>query len=83
MTAPKSIYLQMMEAEIPVDAHESDLYVPVTPTTTAILKQHEDAYYSTFVSELDGKPWYDVLGAYDPFWISRLKWVKNKSGPQS
>lgn len=47
----------------------SDLYLRVTPETTAIIDGYEfKNQVSTFIDEIDGKPWYEVPFAYDPAW---------------
>ena len=47
----------------------SDLYLRVTPETTAIIDGYEfKSQVSTFIDEIDGKPWYEVPFAYDPAW---------------
>ena len=62
-----TIYQRMIEAKIPVDNHESDLYVPVNETTTAILKDAK-VWCSQFRNQIDGQFWYDMAFMYDPFW---------------
>lgn len=47
----------------------SDLYLRVTPETTAIIDGYEfKNQVSTFIDEIDGNPWYEVPFAYDPAW---------------
>jgi antirestriction protein len=47
----------------------SDLYLRVTPETTAIIDGYDfKNQVSTFIDEIDGKPWYEVPFAYDPAW---------------
>lgn len=69
----KSIYQQMIDAEIPVAGYHSDLYVPVNNETTRILAGYQFHYNVTaFRNEIDGKFWYDIPFAYDPYWEKKL-----------
>ena len=74
-----TVYQQMEEAGIETDSHHGDLYVPVTPETTAIVQAWEFAGNVTrFQSQIDGSPWYDIAFAYDPWWDSSMR----KAAPQ-
>lgn len=62
-----TIYEAMKEAGVPIEHHETDLYVPVTPVTRAIISNYEHKkIVSTFVSE--GRFWFDIPFAYTPAW---------------
>jgi hypothetical protein len=52
------------------DHHESDLYLLATPEAWTIMKHHEKRG-KIFRSEIDGKLYYDIPFAYDPWWIAR------------
>jgi hypothetical protein len=68
------LFEQIKAAGIPFDNHESDLYVLVTPGSRKIIAEAcrlNDA--STFISQLDGKLWYDVPFAYQPFWDAKAR----------
>ena len=72
----KTLYTRMVEAAIPVANHQSDLYVPVTPQSTAILKQYEQeafrkVWYCTFLNQVEGGQWYDIAFMYTPWWEQR------------
>ena len=69
MSAP-SIYLDAVAAGIPVDHHESDLYMLATPESRALVAKH-GLWATPFKSHVDGKAWLDVPFAYDPFWEAR------------
>jgi len=63
----RGLYQQLLAADVPLDSHESDLYVKVTPESSRIVE--ESGHSSTmFTSEVDGKLWYDLPFAYEPFW---------------
>ena len=65
-----SIYQQMTERGIPCDNHESDLYVLATSEAREILVKSGHSF-TTFTSQIDGKVWYDVPFAFDPWWEAR------------
>jgi hypothetical protein len=68
----KSIYRKMLVAGVEIDNHETDLYVPVTDVTTAILNDyHYRSNVKPFRSNIDGTQWYDIPFAYDPAWIRK------------
>jgi len=72
-----SIYEQMIKNNVPIGSHESDLYAKVTPMSTLILQDYEFRHnVKSFRNNVDGKIWYDVPFAYDPFWD---KSPKNKA----
>jgi len=64
-----NIYREMVEAGIEIDHHETDLYVPVTKTTRSIVAHYPHrSNVSTFVSQIDGRNWFDIPFAYVPAW---------------
>lgn len=65
-----SFYSALKSAGIEMDSHASDLYVPVTPESTAILAKYPDQQNtaSTFLSAIDGRRHYDVPFAFEPYW---------------
>ena len=64
-----SIYEKVIAAGITYDNHESDLYIPVNPETRRIVFEYPyRTNVTTFVSQIDGKLWFDVPFAYTPFW---------------
>ena len=67
---PKTLYQELKEAGVEIDNHESDLYFPMTLDTVRILNKYTTALNNAraFRSNEDGKLWYDVPFAYDPFW---------------
>ena len=82
MSAPQSLYAALVAAGIPIDHHESDLYAQVTPESRAIVAQYRAAFkaehgrdtmLSTFVSNADGKLWYDVPFMYQTWWDARAQ----------
>ncbi len=64
------LYTDLVGAGIKVDSHASDLYVPVTPESKAILEKYplKQANATVFNSAIDGVRTYDVPFAYSPFW---------------
>jgi hypothetical protein len=74
-----SLYQLMVAAGVQIDSHETDMYVPVNATTTKILKDYRERHklpmteYQIFVSQIDGKGWYDLPFSFDPAWQARAK----------
>jgi hypothetical protein len=66
----ENIYEEMKRLGVEIDHHESDLYVPVTPETTALVKQYKfRENVKCFRSCIEPRvPWYDIPFAYQPFW---------------
>jgi len=67
-----SIYEVLKAAGIPMDSHEGDLYVKVTPQSTEILEKYKyRKIVTSFISQIDHASWYDIPFAYEPFWDSK------------
>jgi hypothetical protein len=63
------IYEEAKKLGIPMDHHESDLYLLKTPESKKLVAQIENrSTISTFTSPIDKKVWYDIAFAYTPFW---------------
>ena len=70
----KSLYEQVKDFGVKIDHHESDLYIPVTAQTRALIATYEyRCNVVTFVSQIDKALWYDVPFAYLPFWERKTK----------
>ncbi len=64
-----SIYERMVAAGVQIDHHETDLYVPANPVTRELVREWKfRAIAKTFVSQIDGKLWFDLPFAYLPAW---------------
>lgn len=72
-----SIMEKLIEAGIKpeeISSHESDLYVKKNQISEKVLADYEfKQNVSTFISQIDGQPWYEVPFAYEPFWEKKLK----------
>ena len=69
MVEEKSIYLQLKEAGVQLDNHESDLYALVTDESKRILQSYKyKSQVTTFKSEIDKKLWFDIPFAFEPYW---------------
>jgi hypothetical protein len=69
----KDIYPEMKKTGLPMDNHESDLYVKVDPKSTEIIKRYEHkGNVSQFKNNKDGSMWYDIPFAYTPWWDKKL-----------
>jgi hypothetical protein len=63
------IYQELLAAGVPIDNHESDLYVPVNEVTHTIVARYEHrTNVTTFVNQVTGAHSYDIPFAYSPFW---------------
>lgn len=63
------LYNAAKEMGIEIDHHESDLYLPVNAKTRGLVAKHKfKTNVETFISQIDGKLWYDIPFAYQPFW---------------
>ena len=68
--ANRSLHQQLLAAGVEVDNHESDLYAKVTPESTRIIEESGHSS-SVFTSQIDGKRWYDLPFAFEPFWNAK------------
>jgi len=73
-----TIYQQMKAAGVPMDNHESDLYVPKNEVTSEIIHKamregELKSFVDIFMSERDNEWWYDIPFAYQPFWNEKSK----------
>lgn len=66
-----SIYKEIVARSIPHANHASDLYIPVTEETRALLKQFDITTATTFINQVEGGLWFDVPFAYLPWWKER------------
>jgi hypothetical protein len=60
-----TIYEQLRRAGCEMDSHEPDLYVKLTPLSSAILNCNFQ-YPDVFVSDRDGTLWYEIPFGYEP-----------------
>jgi len=66
-----TIYQEMKAAAVDLESHESDLFVPVTKMTTAIVeKYHHEVGQFT---DSQGKKWYEIPFGFDPWWTEKAK----------
>lgn len=64
-----SIYEVCKKNGVEVASHGSDLYIPVTVFTQRLVDNYQfKGAVKTFTSQIDGKLWFDIPFAYDPFW---------------
>lgn len=70
---PATLYEQLVSAGVATDSHASDLYCEVTPTSSKIVTAYlgPDGNVTRFRSQIDGRPWFEIPFAYDPFWVKR------------
>lgn len=77
-----TLYQQLKAIGAEIENHQSDLYVKSTPEVDKIIVEYakEQGEFapgkpkfcsSKFISPIDKKVWWDIFGAYDPFWESK------------
>jgi hypothetical protein len=71
-----SLYQRLIDAGVPVDHHESDLYFPVTDATVAICKSamangELHSRPAVFKHQVSGRQWFDAAFMYTPFWEAK------------
>ena len=66
-----SIYADMQRAGVPIEHHESDLYVPVTTETRAIVHAYAFRTNVHVFCSSDGTLWYDIPFAFNPYWENK------------
>jgi len=65
----ENIHDEAKQLGVEIANHQSDLYIPVTPGTIALVSQYKfKNIVKTFISRIDKKLWYDIPFAYTPFW---------------
>ncbi len=65
-------YKKLVAMGIPIDHHESDLYVLSTPESLQVVNDSGWSHTS-FVSQIDNKLWLGLPFAYEPFWEPKQK----------
>lgn len=66
---PATIHAAALEALPPadIDHHASDLYLRVTPESTALIERFQYSHMVTrFIDNIDRVPWYDLPFCYCP-----------------
>jgi hypothetical protein len=64
-----TIYQLLKSAGQELESHESDLYVKITDDSIKIVNNYKFRNNVTsFISKIDGEPWFDIPFAFDPFW---------------
>lgn len=67
---PDSIFYECLRLGLELDHHYSDLYIKHTPESAELMAKFT-GYKTTFRSTIDGSLWYDLVGAYTPYWMKR------------
>jgi hypothetical protein len=76
-TDSRSLYRRLVDADVKIDNHRSDLYFPVTKLTREIVRQAvADGIIgrhvtTTFTNQVEGGLWFDATFQYTPFWEAR------------
>lgn len=64
----KNIFEEVKKQGIEYSTHCSDLYIPVNDQTRKLVDYYEyKGNVEIFISQIDGKPWYDIPFAYSEY----------------
>lgn len=68
------LFNQVQALGIQYNSHETDLYLPVNEQTQKLIDAYEfKSNVTKFISQIDGKPWFDIPFAYLPAWHKKVK----------
>jgi hypothetical protein len=68
----RTLYDEAATLGLPMDNHESDLYLRCSPEADALVRRYDvNKTARRFVSQTDGAPWWDVPFAFLPWWRRR------------
>jgi hypothetical protein len=70
---PSDYYYKLLRAKVPMDSHESDLYVKDTPTARAILADWPFGRLERFKNNINGQIYIDIPFAYAPYWKKKIR----------
>jgi len=70
---PSDYYYKLLRAKVPMDSHESDLYVKDTPTARAILADWPFGRLGRFKNNINGEIYIDIPFAYAPYWEKKVR----------
>lgn len=73
---PSTLYLEAVKTlpACDIDHHASDLYLRVTKASEKLFLRYEyQNQVSTFVSNIDGKLWFEFPFCFLPFWEAKDK----------
>jgi hypothetical protein len=81
--AQETLYHLLYVEDIPMDHHESDLYVLNSPEALTLIRFYESQtgeklHMTPFRSQIDNKIWLDIPGHYMPFWDKSVPEPKKK-----
>jgi hypothetical protein len=71
--SPSDYYYKLLRAGVPMDNHESDLYVKDTPTARAILADWPFGRLGRFRNNINGEIYIDIPFAYAPYWEKKVR----------
>ncbi len=75
---PRETLLSMGIKEEELDNHYSDLYVLKNEISTKFVEEYNGkSTVSTFVSQIDNKVWYELLGACEEYYTRSVKTLRN------
>jgi hypothetical protein len=69
-----NIYTEAKRLGIPMDSHESDLYLKVTPESSELVKKYDrNKIAKQFTNQIDHTLWYDLPFMFAPFWENKQR----------
>ena len=67
-----TVYFDLKALGVPMEHHESDLYVPVTAETAEAVNRWEHrGNVTTFLHQVHKTLWYDIPFCFEPYWEAR------------
>ena len=71
-----TLYGEAKRLNIPMDNHESDLYLKVTHESQELIRKYDKNLTATiFKNQIDNTFWFDIPFAYLPFWENKPRWL--------
>lgn len=70
-----SLFEEVISRGIPYEHHESDLYIPFTKETEKLVRNY-NVSAERFISQIDGKVWFDIPFVYEPYWEKKQRLVR-------
>lgn len=68
----QTMYQHCVALGVPIENHESDLYVPVTEDTRRLVNSYPfHDQVTTFIHQVHRTLWYDIPFSYEPWWKAR------------
>ena len=71
-TMGRTLFEKVVKLKIDYGSHCSDLYLPVNEITQKLINDYKyKCNVTSFISQIDGKRWFDIPFAYDEYWRAK------------